>query len=216
MNAYEKAQSMSLNGTDAEIVAALKATGITARPIVLAELLFLLNFRGMLTKLVSNNADEKWTGTVLAMKAAIAGDPTATAHVDRWLSHITNPRNTHWDTTDASYSAPFWAMAQAVAGGPGMPSVEDFAAVAELGGGWLFADLTAEQFAAQRQDAEAVAKRQAIIDACLNPISAAHAAAASKLNNAQASLGTEHIDGLTLEELQARCDAITASATGEA
>ncbi len=158
MNAYEKAQSLGLTGTDAEIVAALKATGITARPIVLAELLFLLNFRGMLTKLVSNNADEKWTGTVLAMNAAIAADPVATAHVHRWLSHITNPRNTHWDTTDSAYSAPLWALSQAVAGGPGMPSAEDFAAVAGLGGGWLFADLTAEEFAEQRQaaiDAEA-------------------------------------------------------------
>ena len=173
MNAYEKAQSLSLSGPDAEIVAALKATGITARPIVLAELLFLLNFRGMLTKLVSNNADEKWIGTVLAMKAAIAADPTATAHVDRWLSHITNPRNTHWDTTDPAYSAPFWAMAQAVAGGPGMPSAADFAAVAALGGGWLFADLTTEQFAAQREAAETVATRQALrlrIDAAWNQI----------------------------------------------
>jgi hypothetical protein len=214
MNAYEKAQSLSLSGTDAEKVATLKATGVTARSIVLSELLFLLNFRGMLTKLVSNNADEKWTGTVLAMKAAIAADPVATAHVDRWLSHITNPRNTHWDTTDSNYSAPFWAMAQAVAGGSGMPSAADFSAVAALGGGWLFADLTVEQFAAEREAAEAVADRQSIIDACLDPISAAHAAAATKLNNAQASLGPEHTDGLTLEELHARCDAITASEDG--
>jgi hypothetical protein len=153
MNAYETSINLGLTGTDAEQVATLKATGVTARPIVLAELLFLLNFRGMLTKLVNNNSDEKWSGTVLAMKAAIAADATATAHVDRWLSHITNPRNTHWDTTDANYAAPFWALSQAVAGGPGMPSVEDFAAVAALGGGWLFADLTAEQFAEQRQAA---------------------------------------------------------------
>ena len=177
MNAFEKAQSLSLSGTDAEIVAALKATGITARPIVLAELLFLLNFRGMLTKLVSNNADEKWTGSVLAMKAAIAADPTATAHVDRWLSHITNPRNTHWDTTDANYSAPFWAMAQAVAGGPGMPSVADFAAVAALGGGWLFAELTTEQFAAQRQAAidgeeamELAAEWSTLLNEAIHPV----------------------------------------------
>jgi len=173
MNAYEKAQSLSLSGTDAEIVAVLKSTGLTARPIVLAELLFLLNFRGMLTKLVSNNADEKWTGSVLAMKAAIAADPTSTAHVDRWLSHITNPRNTHWDTTDASYSAPFWAMAQAVADGPGMPSASDFAAVAALGGGWMFADLTVEQFAAQRAAAAAESQKQAMrsrIDTALNQI----------------------------------------------
>jgi hypothetical protein len=168
MNAYEKAQQLGLTGTDSEIVAVLKATGLTARPIVLAELLFLLNFRGMLTKLVSNNADEKWTGTVLAMKAAIAADPTATAHVDRWLSHITNPRNTHWDTTDSAYSGPFWALSQAVAGGPGMPSAADFAAVAALGGGWLFADLTAEQFTAQREAAESLAEKQTALELVTN------------------------------------------------
>ena len=171
MNAYEKAQQLGLTGTDSEVVSVLKSTGLTARPIVLAELLFLLNFRGMLTKLVSNNADEKWTGTVLAMKAAIAADPTATAHVDRWLSHITNPRNTHWDTTDSAYSAPFWAMAQAVAGGPRMPSAADFEAVAALGGGWLFADLTAEQFAAQREaawllDRKTIALETVVTTAC--------------------------------------------------
>lgn len=178
--AYRKAQQLGLTGTDAEIVAALKATGLTDRPIVLADLLFLLNFRGMLTKLVSNNADEKWTGTVLAMKAAIAADPVATAHVDRWLSHITNPRNTNWNTTDAAYAAPFWAVAQAVAGGPGMPTAEDFAAVAALGGGWLFADLTTEQFAAQRTAAEAANAQQAFqsewvawLNETINPLIAA-------------------------------------------
>lgn len=160
MSAYQKAIDLVLTGEDSEIVAALRATGLTARHIVLSELLFLLNFRGMLTKLVSNNSDEKWSGSVLAMKAAIAADPTATAHVDRWLSHITNPRNTHWDTTDAAYSAPFWALSQAVAGGEGMPTAEDFAAVAALGGGWLFADLTVEEFVAQRTAAKAFAVKQ--------------------------------------------------------
>lgn len=160
MNAYQTSVDLGLTGTDAEIVATLRATGVTARSIVLSELLFLLNFRGMLTKLVSNNADEKWTGTVLAMKAAIATDPVATAHVDRWLSHITNPRNTHWDTTDSAYSGPFWALSQALAGVPGMPSAEDFAAVAALGGGWLFADLTVEQFAAQKATTEALADQR--------------------------------------------------------
>lgn len=162
MNAHEKAVSLGLTGTDTEIVTALKSLGLTAQQIVLSDLLFLLNFRGMLTKLVSNNADEKWTGSVLAMRAAISGDPTATAHVDRWLSHITNPRNTHWDTTDANYSAPFWTLSQALAGGPGMPSSADFTAVAALGGGWLFADLTVDQFAAQRTAAETEQTRRSI------------------------------------------------------
>jgi hypothetical protein len=180
MSAYQKAVSLGLTGTDAEIVTALRASGLTARQIVLSELLFLLNFRGMLTKLVSNNSDEKWSGSVLAMKAAIAADPVATAHVDRWLSHITNPRNTHWDTTDPNYSAPFWALSQAVAGGPGMPSVEDFAAVAALGGGWLYVDLTTDQFAEQRATAEAEQAREALqsewvswLNETVNPLIAA-------------------------------------------
>ena len=168
MNAYETSISLGLTGTDAEKVATLKATGVTARSIVLSDLLFLLNFRGMLTKLVSNNSDEKWSGTVLAMKAAIAGDAVATAHVDRWLSHITNPRNTHWDTTDANYAGAFWALSQAVAGGPGMPSVADFAAVAALGGGWLFADLTTEQFAAQRTASETLAEKTVALELVTN------------------------------------------------
>ena len=180
MNAYDTSISLGLTGTDAEKVATLKATGVTARSIVLSDLLFLLNFRGMLTKLVSNNSDEKWSGTVLAMKAAIAGDAVATAHVDRWLSHITNPRNTHWDTTDASYAAAFWALSQAVAGGPGMPSSADFAAVAALAGGWLFSDLTVEQFAAQRATSEALQEQQALqsewvawLNETINPLIAA-------------------------------------------
>jgi len=57
-------------------------------------------------------------------------------------------------------------------------------------------------------------QRAWIVDSCLSPIAATHAAAATKLNNAQASLGSEHTDGLTLEQLQDRCDAIAASSTG--
>ena len=195
MSAYQKSIDLGLTGTDAEKVATLKATGVTARSIVLSDLLFLLNFRGMLTKLVSNNSDEKWSGTVLAMKAAIAGDAVATAHVDRWLSHITNPRNTHWDTTDANYSAPFWAMAQAVAGGPGMPSVEDFAAVAALGGGWLFADLTVEQFAAQRdaavqatESAELFSQWVAVQNEVINPAASNRGQLIAALRSAADSL----------------------------
>jgi hypothetical protein len=58
-------------------------------------------------------------------------------------------------------------------------------------------------------------QRAWIVASCIDPITLAHSAAATKLNNAQASLGPEHTEGLTLEELQARCDAITASVTGE-
>jgi len=168
MNAYEKAQQLGLTGTDAEIVAQLTACGLTARPIQLSELLFLLNFRGMLTKLVSNQTDEKWTGTVLAMKAALvaANQTESVAALDRWLSHITNPRNVTFDTTSPAHAAPFWAMRIAFGGQQTMPTLADFDAVADLGGGWLFATLTEAEYAAQKTAAEKEAAVAAVIVKC--------------------------------------------------
>lgn len=218
MNAYETAQQLGLTGTDSEIVAALKANGLTARPIRLDELLFLLNNRGMLVRLIRPaDTGEKWAGTVVNMVLWLNGNGTTEQAfaVNQWFSHITNDRNNLFDTTNPLFASSFWSLSQLLAGGQTMPSSEDFEAVAALGGGWLFAGLTVEQFAEQKAAADAAAERQAIINACIDPITAAHSAAAAKLNNAQASLGPEHTDGLTLEELQARCDAITASATGE-
>jgi len=217
MNAYEKAVELELTGTSQEIVDQLVATGLTNKPVSRAELIHVLNMRDMLTKIVDNNSDEKWIGSVLVMQDAIfaGGTEEQKYGIRKWLSHITNPTNMLWDTTHIAFAAPFWQMHKTFADLPTMPSSDDFAAIAELGGGWLFADLTVEQYEEQRMAAESLAQRQAIIDACINPISSAHAAAAAKLNNAKASLGPEHTDGLTLEELQARCVAIAASATGE-
>jgi hypothetical protein len=163
MNAYEKAQSLGLTGTDAEIVAALKVTGLTASKIALADLLFTLNNRGMLVRLIRPvDTGEKWSGTVVNMVLAVnaGGSPQHAAAVNQWFSHITNDRNQFFDTTVPEFSAPFWALAQSMGGLQNMPSAADFAAVAALGGGWLFADLTAEQFAAQRNAAAAEADRQ--------------------------------------------------------
>ena len=166
MNAYEKAQQLQLSGTDAEIVAQLTACGLTARPIQLSELLFLLNFRGMLTKLVSNQTDEKWTGTVLAMKAALvaANQTESVAALDRWLSHITNPRNVTFDTTSPAHAAPFWAMRTAFGGQQTMPTLADFDAVADLGGGWLFATLTEAEYTAQKVAGVADAAKNGLRD----------------------------------------------------
>jgi hypothetical protein len=57
-------------------------------------------------------------------------------------------------------------------------------------------------------------QRAWLVRGTLNEIEAAQSEAAARLNNATASLGPEHIDGLTLEQLQARCDAVAASADG--
>ena len=64
-------------------------------------------------------------------------------------------------------------------------------------------------------------KRAWVVHETLATIRAAHTAAKSisdaagiRLNNAEAALLPEHIDDLTLDQLQARCDAIAASSDG--
>ena len=171
MNAHEKAQQLGLTGTDSEIVAALKAKGLTARPIRLDELLFLLNNRGMLVRLIRPaDTGEKWAGTVVNMVLWLNtnGTPDQAFAVNQWFSHITNDRNNLFDTTNPLFASSFWSLSQELAGGQTMPSTEDFAAVAALGGGWLFANLTVEQFAAQRTAAESLALKQAALDLAQN------------------------------------------------
>ena len=156
MNAYEKSIALNLDGTDAEIVAALKSTGVTASKIDLAYLMELLNFRGMLRKTDGSGGQERWIGTLQNLKAALVAlnQTAAVTAYETWFSHVTNPRQTHWDTSQPQYAAGFWAMRSTFADGDGMPSSEDFAAVASLGGGWMFSELTVEQFATQRTDTE--------------------------------------------------------------
>ena len=162
MNAYEKSIELGLTGEPEEIVAALRATGLTERKIKLDDLLFLLNNRGMLVRLIRPvDTGEKWAGTAVNMVLAInaGGTQQQAFAVNQWFSHITNDRNEYFDTTLPEFAGVFWSLSQSVAGGEGMPSAEDFAAVAALGGGWLFADLTVEQFTALRTAAEAVQLR---------------------------------------------------------
>ena len=175
MEMIEASVTIDEVSTDAEAVAALQASGVTARKIDLAYLMELLNFRGMLRKTDGSGGQERWVGTLQNIKAAlVAMNQTAmvTAY-ETWFSHVTNPRQSYWDTTKAEYAAGFWSMRSAFADGDGMPSSEDFAAVAALGGGWLYADLTVEQFSAEQAEAAANELRielQLRIDAALNKI----------------------------------------------
>lgn len=170
MNAYEKSVELGLTGEPAEIVAALRATGVTARKVDLAYLMELLNFRGMLRKTDGSGGQERWIGTLQNLKSALIAlnQTAAVTAYDTWFSHVTNPRQTHWDTSLPEYAAGFWSMKESFAGGEGMPSAEDFAAVAGLGGGWLFADLTPEQFTEQKTSAESAALKSAALDLVQN------------------------------------------------
>jgi len=149
----------------ATIASQLNDSGVTNKPINRADLVFLLNMRGMLTKLISNNSDEKWTGTILAMQSAIVAAGADDGPIRQWLSHVTNPTNTIWDTTQVDYAAPFKLMVTTFADQPGMPSSADFAAVVELGGGYKYAGVDAAAV-------QAVIDRQAKVDALDTAITA--------------------------------------------
>ena len=138
--------------TDTDILAILQSQGITNNPINRASLVHVLNLRGMLQKLVHNNADEKWSGTVLNMQDMIisVGTEEQKAGIKLWLSHITNPTNQIWDTTQAEFAAPFWVLYQTFKDMANMPTTADFQALADLGGGWKYADLTVEKIAELR------------------------------------------------------------------
>jgi len=153
MNAYETAQSLQLTGTDAEIVTALQATGLTHSKISIGDLLFLLRNRAMMTRLIRPaDTGEKWGGSLinLILYATDSLPAEVSRSIETFFSHITDDRSQFFDTTLLAHSAPFWAMAQGFGDTPTMPTVADFTAVAALGGGWRFADLTTEQVTAQR------------------------------------------------------------------
>jgi hypothetical protein len=162
MNAYEKAVSLGLTGTDAEIVQQLQATGVTHQPISLAYLMEMLNFRAMLRKTDGSGGQERWVGTLQNLKAALVtmGLTEQVTAYEMWFSHVTNPRQVQWDTSQPQYAAGFWSMYGNFADGQNMPSSADFAAIAALGGGWQFWTLTLEEYQGQKAAAQAAITQQ--------------------------------------------------------
>jgi hypothetical protein len=179
MTGYEKAKALGLTNTEADLA---KLRAITATPILLAPLTILLNFNGMLRKTDGNTGSEKWTGTLLNMKAVIAssGDEASLASYETWFSHITNPRAVEWDTTEPQWTEPFMKMIATFADQPTMPTLEQFNSVLALGGGRPYSDYTAEQYEIDRVAYE-TAETQRIAD------EAQAAAAREALNNIRKS-----------------------------
>lgn len=160
MNMYERCLQLGITGTAAEQFAALQSLGLTVHPIKLDELLFTLNEWDMLTKTDGLGGGERWIGSIPSMKAVLAAsailpdNPTseqqqaaavAAAYVkaiDRWFSHVTNPRNVKWDTTIPEYAAPFATMRTQFEHS-GLFKAGAFVAIYELGGGLLATSLEA-------------------------------------------------------------------------
>jgi hypothetical protein len=150
-NAYTAAQDFGFTGTPQQIVDQLKASGLTARPIQLDDLMAYLNIPlGMLRRLPRADSDgSKWSGSLFNLLLWVNDNGTQQQKdgLNSFFSHITNDRNRTFDTTQLEFAAQFLAVAQGFGGvSPAFPSAADFEAVAALGGGWLYADLTLQKY----------------------------------------------------------------------
>lgn len=131
--------------TEQQIADALQATGITPRAIDLGELLFLLNNRGMLVRLIRPaDSGEKWSGSLVNLINFCNDSESPLApHVNQFFSHITNDRNKTFDTRQPDYAGLFLLIVSTFADQEHMPTMADFTAIAELGGGWIYSNVTA-------------------------------------------------------------------------
>jgi hypothetical protein len=147
-NSYKYALDNNIEGTDEQIVEQIKGKGITQKNIFISDLMHLLNMRGMLIHLATPKSNgSKWDGPITSMLAAIEADGNQAfiSATKVWFSHITNPRSQMWETTNPEYASAFWALTQAFSSS-GLFNEGDFEAIAELGGGWLFGNLTVEKY----------------------------------------------------------------------
>lgn len=199
--------------TDQQIADALKTSGLTPRKIALADLLFLLNNRAMLIRLIRpSDTGEKWSGTVVNMILSVndSGTPEQVTSVNQWFSHITNDRNSYYDTTVVEYAAPLLQMRNLFGGQADMPTVEDFDAIAELGGGWRFVDVTAEDVAACKAEHEKIV----VIDKCRVDMAAILQPVQAKSTAVNGWLDALDTSGMTVAEVQEYCDALLVSEDG--
>ena len=144
---YSEISHLVADNTPAEIAAILQADRRTVADVDLGDLLYMMNFRGMLVRRIRpTDAGEKWEGTIPAMIAVAnaTAPPELAMAVNQWFSHITNDRNTSFQTTSVDFANLFGAIAATFADGEGMPTTSDFDAVLTLGGGLRYANVTKE------------------------------------------------------------------------
>lgn len=153
MNALQKAKALGIDNEElSDIIVKLQA--ITAVPISLTYLMEMLNFRGMLRKTDGSAGQERWVGTLQNLKGVLVamGMTDKVSAYEMWFSHVTNPRQSYWNTTIPDFAVAFAEMQEAFAGGEGMPSVEDFEAVVALGGGRPYVDLSEDEYEQLKKD----------------------------------------------------------------
>ena len=126
---------------------------ITRTPIDLGDLLYLLNNRGILTRLIRPaDTGEKWSGTIVNMSNFVNDSSSPLApFVNQWFSHITNDRNKVFRTTHPEFARLLATIKNAFADQPNMPTTADFEAIYGLGGGLKYPGITVEDVRSSRE-----------------------------------------------------------------
>jgi len=199
--------------TPTQIAAILQTDFRTVSVVSLNDLLFTLNNRGMLVRLIRPaDTGEKWAGSVVNMILHVNTNGTAeeATAVNQWFSHITNDRNNTFDTTDATFAGLVGLMQATFGGQPTMPTVADFDAIFDLGGGRRFADTTPESVQALidvQTKTDIKAATLAVIQDQITPLQ-------NKLNAMSAWLITEAALAMSVAEYQTYADALAATDDG--
>lgn len=167
MNAYKKAQSLGITGTDAEAVSALQAITLHVRDAYITggpvdtpskNILHLLTARH---RVMGMNELQQWSGSLIAAEAGNAGIKTIMDILRTQLQVNDTKALCSADPEAAQMVNSLTAVVGALTGKLAQVTAE----VALLTGGRIgaqFADLTVEQFAAQRVAAETVAAKAAL------------------------------------------------------
>jgi hypothetical protein len=180
MNAYEKAQELGLIGDDAAQVAILRT--LTSGDILGTKLGKWLGERNLLSWDGST-----WFGTLqdLIDAGAITGD--SLTGIRQLKAVLVGPRGDGLATTDPAWAPMVFAIISGIAqvSPDAAEMIDSFYA---LDGGRPYKDLTVEQFAEQRDDAIAMAAKQAALDLVRNTASEAAAEEYRKSESTPASI----------------------------
>lgn len=142
---YEHIRARHESGQNAATIATeVTEEGRTRQDIDLGELhARVLRPRGMLIKNIESDSPVKWTGSVMELKKALQQEmPQNLPKLNVWLAHITDPKASHWHTTETEHAQPFWQIYKAFHQS-GLFQTGDLDAIYELGGGRIA--LTTEQ-----------------------------------------------------------------------
>jgi hypothetical protein len=132
-------QQKSLNVTENQnIINNIKNLGLTSTPISCYDLKFSLRMRGMLLKGVDSN----WTGSLIRLYDLLNDQEKFKFNI--WLSHITDPSSTIWDTTNPEYSSVFYSIYNKFKNNE-IFNIGDMDSIYALGGGLLYENLSESQ-----------------------------------------------------------------------